>query len=95
MTHLTRQILRQIESLGYRHEHAPDEGPDQVHLARIEGDDDAAYRCACALAESVGIDLRRRGPWPHGHDDRLSVADRRTATSDAKDFPRRRRGRRG
>ena len=67
----TDMILAQIRSPGYAvsvhrmgwyvEMHAvllADPTPDNVHLARrLDGDDEQAYRTACALAEMVGIDL--------------------------------------
>jgi hypothetical protein len=63
--------FEQVESLGYATSvhrlgeyvemHAvPLANPEQLVLVRDGDGDDAAacYRCACALAEAVGIDLR-------------------------------------
>ena len=66
----TAAILKQIESLGYvtsvhrmrdyveMHALRPS-NTDELYLARDgDGDDEVAcYRCACALAEAVGLDL--------------------------------------
>ena len=66
----TDAILCQIESLGYKVSefHINDmvemhavllSDPDQQHIARVADADDESetYRCACLLAEMVGIDL--------------------------------------
>jgi hypothetical protein len=66
---LTLIILNQIESLGYSLKKQEEEYGDLVltathrtrgerHVGRIGADEpNAEYRCACLLAESVGIEL--------------------------------------